>query len=163
VVFSLVVCEDSLWHRGDASNASPDQCSSLSIFFLETSLLSNRFICSAVAFFVVGVVLGMYMGINQDFRLTHVHAHVNLLGWVSLAIAGLIYRVDPHLQHHWLAQAHFWLHNIGLIIFMGGFAYGTIVGTKALVPVAIGASTVSLGVLFFAINVFARMRTSHAA
>ena len=36
---------------------------------------------TAIAFFVLGVGLGMYMGMNQDFRLMHVHAHVNLLGW----------------------------------------------------------------------------------
>lgn len=39
-------------------------------------MLSNRLILTAVAFFVIGVSLGMYMGMNQDFRLTHVHAHV---------------------------------------------------------------------------------------
>lgn len=129
---------------------------------LEISLLSNRFIYCAVAFFVVGVSLGMYMGANQDFRLTHVHAHVNLLGWVSLAIAGLIYRAYPQLQQSWLAHTHFWLHNVGLVIFMGGFAYGTIVGAKAVVPVATGSSMVALGVLLFAINVFARLRVSQA-
>jgi hypothetical protein len=121
-------------------------------------LLSSRFIYTAVAFFVVGVSLGMYMGANQDFRFIHVHAHVNLLGWVSLAIVGLIYGAYPHLQNNWLALAHFWLHSVGLVIFMGGFAYGNIVGTKPFVPVAVGSSMVALGVLFFAINVFTRLR-----
>jgi hypothetical protein len=43
-------------------------------------VLSMRLIHTAVAFFLVGVSLGIYMGMNQDFRLTHVHAHLNLLG-----------------------------------------------------------------------------------
>jgi hypothetical protein len=121
-------------------------------------LLSNRFIYTAVAFFVVGVSLGMYMGANKDFRFTHVHAHINLLGWVALGLAGLLYHVHPHLQKSWLAHAHYWLHSIGLIVFMGGFAYGTITGEFAFIPVAIGSSMVAWGVLLFAINVFARLR-----
>jgi hypothetical protein len=125
-------------------------------------LLANRFIYTAVAFFVVGVSLGMYMGVNQDFRFTHVHAHINLLGWVALGLAGLLYRVHPHLQESWMAHAHYWLHAIGLIIFMGGFAYGTIVGKFAFPPVAVGSSMVACGVLLFAINVFARMRFADA-
>jgi cbb3-type cytochrome oxidase subunit 1 len=120
-------------------------------------LLSNRFIYTAVAFFVVGVSLGMYMGVNQDFRFVHVHAHINLLGWVSLGMAGLLYHLHPHLQKSWLSHAHYWLHSVGLVIFMGGFAYGTIAGAKPLVPVAVGSSMVAIGVLLFAINVFARL------
>ena len=52
------------------------------------AVLSNRLIHTAAAFFVVGVSLGMYMGVTHDFRLTHVHAHINLLGWVALGLAG---------------------------------------------------------------------------
>jgi cbb3-type cytochrome oxidase subunit 1 len=120
-------------------------------------LLSRRFIYTAVAFFVVGVSLGMYMGINKDFRLTHVHVHINLLGWVALGLAGLLYNIHPHLQRTWMAHAHYWLHTVGLIIFMGGFAWGAISGEFQIIPVSVGASLVSLGVLFFAINIFTRL------
>lgn len=120
-------------------------------------MLSNRFIYTAVAFFVIGVSLGMYMGAHQDFRFTHVHAHINLLGWVVFGLVGLLYHAHPHLQRSWLAHAHYWLHAIGLIVFMGGFAWGTMSGEFRIIPVAVGSSMVSLGVLFFAINVFARL------
>jgi hypothetical protein len=121
-------------------------------------LLANRFIYTAVAFFVIGVSLGMYMGANQDFRFVHVHAHINLLGWVALGLAGLLYSAHPQLQESWMAHTHYWLHAVGLVIFMGGFAWGTITGVFAIVPVATGSSMVAAGVLFFAINVFARLR-----
>jgi hypothetical protein len=121
-------------------------------------LLSNRLIHTAVAFFVTGVALGIYMGANHDFRFTHVHVHINLLGWVALGLTGLLYTAHPHLQRHWLAHAHYWLHTIGLIVFMGGFAWGSAKGTLEFVPVALGSSMVALGVLLFAINVFGRLR-----
>jgi hypothetical protein len=41
---------------------------------------------------VIGVSLGIYMGLAHDFTLAPVHAHINLLGWVSLFIMGLYYK-----------------------------------------------------------------------
>jgi hypothetical protein len=126
-------------------------------------MLSHRLIRTAVVFFVLGVALGTYMGAAQDFRFIHVHAHINLLGWVALGLVGLLYAQQPQLARGWLAQAHYWLHTVGLVIFMGAFAWGVAVGEKPAAPVAIGASMVALGVLLFAANVFTRLGTLPAA
>jgi cbb3-type cytochrome oxidase subunit 1 len=126
-------------------------------------MLSNRLIHTAVAFFVVGVALGTAMGAMQDFRLVHVHAHINLLGWVALGLAGLLYAVHPHLARGWLAHAHYWLHTVGLLVFMGAFASGVLTEHKPMAAVAAGATMVSLGVLLFAINVFTRLRAAAAS
>jgi hypothetical protein len=126
------------------------------------SVLSNRLIHTSAAFFVAGVSLGMYMGITHDFRLTHVHVHVNLLGWVALGLAGLLYSVRPALERHWLAHAHYWLHTIGLLLFMGGFAWRSVVDSTTFAPIAAGSSMVALGVLLFAVNVFTRLHSPTA-
>lgn len=126
-------------------------------------MLSHRLIHTAVAFFVAGVALGTYMGANQDFRFIHVHAHINLLGWVALGLAGLIYSQHPHLQTGWMARAHYWLHTLGLVLFMGSYAWGMASGNKPVPFIAAGASMVSLGVLLFAINVFTRLRATGVA
>jgi hypothetical protein len=123
-------------------------------------MLSNRLLLTAIAFFVLGVAAGMYMGIAQDFRFVHVHAHLNLLGWVALGLAGLLYAVHPHLQNTWMAHAHYWLHTVGLVVFMGGFAWGSASGHKPLLPVAIGALSVTVGVLLFAVNAFRHLGRS---
>lgn len=120
-------------------------------------MLSNRFITTAVVFFIVGVGLGIYMGANEDFRLTHVHVHINLLGWVALGLIGVIYAGQPALQRGWLPHAHYWLHTIGLVIFMAGFAWSRLSGQFQFVPVALGSSMVALGVLLFSVNVFTRL------
>jgi cbb3-type cytochrome oxidase subunit 1 len=121
-------------------------------------VLSERLIKCAAVYFLLGVGLGMYMGIAQDFRLVHVHAHINLLGWVALGLIGLIYRVYPRLAHGKLAQGHFWLHNTGLPIFMGGFGFGIVSGTKQVAPLAIGSSLVALSVVLFTVNVLLNLR-----
>lgn len=41
---------------------------------------------------LLGMSLGIAMGIAHDFSLTPVHAHLNLLGWVTMALYGLYYR-----------------------------------------------------------------------
>ncbi len=119
-------------------------------------MISRRFIHTAVAYLLAGVALGTYMGAAQDFRFTHVHAHLNLLGWVALALAGLLYDRYPQLTRGPLAEAHDWLHSVGLAVFMAAFA-GLASGGGSKAGVAAGASAVALGVLLFAINVFTRL------
>ena len=53
------------------------------------------FLILAAACLIVGVVMGIAMGVVHDFRLGPVHAHLNLLGWASLALFGLTYRAYP--------------------------------------------------------------------
>src|SRR6516225_6598219 len=47
---------------------------------------------AAVAFLVAGLIWGLVMGISQDFSTMPAHAHLNLLGWVSLFLFGIYYR-----------------------------------------------------------------------
>ena len=49
------------------------------------------FLTGAVAA-LVGMGLGIGMGAKHDFMLAPVHAHINLLGWVSMVLFGLFYR-----------------------------------------------------------------------
>jgi cbb3-type cytochrome oxidase subunit 1 len=67
---------------------------------------------------MVGVVMGLVMGITRQFQYAPIHAHINLLGWVSLAVIALIYHAFPQAAQTRLARLHFRLHNIGLPIFM---------------------------------------------
>lgn len=121
-------------------------------------MLAHRLFHVATAFFVLGVGLGIFMGARQDFRLMHVHAHLNLLGWVALGLIGLLYMCRPQLQHGWMPQAHFWLHTVGLVVFMGGFAWSRLGDTFHKAPVAGGASMVGLGVLLFGVHVWRNLR-----
>jgi cbb3-type cytochrome oxidase subunit 1 len=121
-------------------------------------MLSRTLIKLSVVYFLIAIVLGNAMGIQQDFRLKHVHVHIALLGWVSLAVVGLLYRAHPELERGWLPRAHLWLHNIGLVVFMGGFSYSVLSGKHVVAPIAIGALVLSLAVVLLAVNVLFRLR-----
>ena len=84
--------------------------------------MSERFIRIAVLWFGAGVLLGAYMGISHQHMDKQVHVHGLLLGWVSCALFALIHRAWPQLQAMRAAAAHFWLHNLGVVVLASGLA-----------------------------------------
>lgn len=71
------------------------------------SRLPLLFLASAAACLVMGVAIGIGMGVAHDFQLAPLHAHTNLVGWTSLALIGLTFRVWPELATGRLAVAQF--------------------------------------------------------
>lgn len=107
----------------------------------------------AVLYFIFAVIFGMAIGIAQKFQLTTVHAHANLLGWVSLALAGIIYHLFPQAGVSRLGKLHFWLHNIGLPLMVVGL-YVKMMELVELPLIEIGGTLAIIGILLFTINVF---------
>lgn len=121
--------------------------------------LGIRFIKIAGVYFVLAVILGLVMGIIQNFAFASVHAHLNLLGWVSMALFGLIYSVYKRSGETALAKTHFWLHNIGLPIMQGSLFIELLTGNTSLtIGIIIGSLIVVLGVLLFVLNLFLSLR-----
>lgn len=122
-----------------------------------------RFLKVAVVYLVLGAILGLAMGIKQDFALVPVHAHVLLLGWASLGLAGVVYHLYPTASETRLARLHFWLHNLGLPVFMVGLGF-VLTGTEAIVPVVIVAAiAVLIGLVLFATNVLLNTKSASRA
>jgi len=120
--------------------------------------MALKFIRIAVLYALLGIGIGIYMASSHDFTQRDTHAHANLLGWVSLALSGLIYHAFPSLAQHVLAKLHFWLQNIGLPITLLGIAliYGGNTGLGE--PLAgIGSTIVALGFIALTVNVFRKL------
>lgn len=64
------------------------------------------FIVLAAFMLVCGVSMGVYMGVVHDFSLAPIHAHTNLVGWASLALFGIVYRIFPELKERRPAAIH---------------------------------------------------------
>lgn len=112
----------------------------------------------AVLYLIIGVGLGIMMGASQDFTMRPVHAHINLLGWATMAVAGLVYSVYPMAAASRLAKAHFWLHNVSLPVMAVSLSF-VVAGNHALVPVlAISEIIAALGILVFAANIFLNLK-----
>ena len=56
--------------------------------------LAYGFFVAGILFALTGMGLGTYMGSVQDFTFAPVHAHINLVGFVTHFLFGLYYRAD---------------------------------------------------------------------
>ncbi|WP_416143716.1 cytochrome-c oxidase [Planococcus koreensis] len=113
------------------------------------------FIKIASVFLLFGIVLGIYMGIAEDFKYGDLHAHINLVGWVTTGIYGLVYSFFPKIGSNKLAKTHFWLHIIGTPLLLGSIFLITINKMEAGMALGIpGALIVLLAVIIFGVNLF---------
>jgi hypothetical protein len=113
----------------------------------------------SVVYLIVGIGMGIAMGASQNFTLRPVHAHVNLLGWTTMALAGLIYSVFPKAGTSRLARVHFWLLNLALPVMMTALAL-VLFGRMEVAPVlALAEITGAAGIVAFAANLFINLKS----
>ena len=89
------------------------------------------FVYACIIYSIIGFSWGAIMGGVPAFRhfvdysahgrlITLAHGHINLLGWVEMAIFAALYYVVPTVSRRpiyslRLVKVHFWTHNFGLI------------------------------------------------
>ena len=112
-----------------------------------------KFIRLAALYAIIGIGLGIHMAASHHFDQRDTHAHANLLGWVTMALFGLIYTAYPALEKHVLAKLHFWLYNLGLPITLFGVASIYAGNTGMGEPLAgIGSMLIAAGFLALVAN-----------
>lgn len=103
---------------------SPDQSRDFNKYLL-------WFVYACIIYSIIGFSWGAIMGGVPAFRhfvdysahgrlITLAHGHINLLGWVEMAIFAALYFVVPTVSRRAiysvrLVKIHFWMHNFGLI------------------------------------------------
>ena len=114
------------------------------------------FLLLATLLLLAGAALGISMGASEDFQLTPVHAHLNLVGWASLAVFGLVYRAYPMLAERRLAMFHFIFSATSAVLLPIGIGLAVLRSQSGL---AIAASLLwVVGVLFFLLQLFTLLR-----
>ena len=109
----------------------------------------------SVSLGLIGIILGIVMGIRQDFVLMPAHAHLNLLGFVTMFLSALYYRVVPEAAASGLARYQAIVSVAGAVVFPIGIACVLLGGHDRFEPVVVaGALTVLLGMALFAVIVF---------
>jgi hypothetical protein len=100
--------------------------------------LDRLFIAIGLLYLGVGVFLGSHMGKSMDYAQMPTHAHIVLVGWVSMAVIGLIYKAWPAMMKGWLPWVQFLLYQAGtlaLIVFLY-IIYGGIMPQNVIGPYA---------------------------
>jgi len=127
---------------------------------MKASSLSLR---AAVLLVVVGMIWGIVMAASGDHSAMPAHAHLNLLGWVSLFLFGIFYHLHPEIDRSRLAIIQAWVWIVGTVILTVGVALvhtGHSIGD----PIAAVSSLIVLaGMLLFGWLVFQRERAEPTA
>jgi hypothetical protein len=98
-----------------------------------------------------GMTLGMQMGISQDFTLAPAHAHLNLLGWVTMTLYGLYHRSTGRTGG-WLGWSQVVAGAVGAVLMSGGLALYLQGGDHHFMPVVVAGSLVAFaGMILFVV------------
>lgn len=126
-------------------------------------MMANRCFKLGALYLIAGMSLGVYMGATHNHTLSPVHAHINLLGWVCLLLAGLLFARFPQLAETKLAKSFFWTCNIAVPVSMLALAL-VFLGQPQLAPlVGIGSFAVWFGGVCLALNVLVNLKASDLA
>ena len=118
---------------------------------MKASVLSFR---AAVLFALIGMGMGIAMAIARDHAAMPAHAHLNLLGWVSLFLFGIYYRLNPALDVSRLALVQVGVWSLGTVVLTIGVA-AIHMGYEAADPIAgVGSLFVLAAMVLFAALVF---------
>ncbi|UVK57611.1 hypothetical protein DBIPINDM_008229 (plasmid) [Mesorhizobium sp. AR02] len=125
--------------------------------------VSDLFFKTAIVWLILGIGAGLQMAISGDHGAFPAHAHINLLGWVTSAIFGGYYALNPAKAARKIAMIHYGLYNLGLVVMLPAL-YLMLQGNTALEPiVAVGSLIVAAAVLIFAFVVFSSARARLAS
>lgn len=84
------------------------------------NLLSRICWVTAPIYVLVGMVFGIYMSASGDHTYAPAHAHLNLLGWVTIALFGTFYTLVPRAARGRLPKIQVALAHIAVITMFPG-------------------------------------------
>lgn len=128
------------------------------------SRISISFYGVAVIYALGGMVLGMYMGGSGDHSMAPVHAHINLLGWATLALMGAFYGLAGEKAPAKVAWANLAVSNVGNVLALPMVALIQM-GKPPIVPILVGGEILIVaGMLLFGLSILmvARGQTASA-
>ena len=118
---------------------------------MKASTLSFK---AAVLMALAGMAWGIDMAISGDHSQMPAHAHLNLMGWVSLFLFGIFYRLHPALDGARAALVQVWIWIVATVVLIIGVAM-LLAGKDMGEPVAtVGSLAALLDMLLFAWLVF---------
>lgn len=115
--------------------------------------VSIAFFLAASICGLAGMAWGGYMGASEDFIWRDAHAHLNLVGWTTLALMGAFHAISGAARPRLLSWINFSLSTAGVAVFVPGLAMIASGAPDALLFVIPGSLIVMLGMATFLASV----------
>jgi hypothetical protein len=115
--------------------------------------VSAAFFLTGGLFVLTGMIWGIYMGAAENFQLAPAHAHLNLLGWVTMALYGSFYAFTAKTMSVKLAWTNYIVSALGVLVMIPSLAAFLTTSNQALIPVmAVGELLTVSGLVIFLIS-----------
>ena len=82
--------------------------------------LDRNFILLGLVWVVVGMIFGTWLGATNQMNYANSHAHLNLLGFVTSVLFGLLHWAYPALGKSRLALPQFAIYEVGVLVLVIG-------------------------------------------
>jgi hypothetical protein len=115
---------------------------------------SNLAFRASLIFILIGIALGMYMGASHNHAAAPAHAHINLIGFVSLFLIGLFYERRDALNRSKLAFWQVFIWTVGSIILNTAVALLYFGNPQFIMLAPVGEMIVAASALAFTVIVF---------
>ena len=128
----------------------------------------KAFIRASLVWFTLGIALGLAMAAHPQWVVYRpAHAHMNVVGFITMMIFGVGYQLLPRLFGYKLhspalAVAHWWLANVGLAAMVVGFMLAPHVGTRSAPVTTVGGLLFALGAFAFVANLWKTFNVADA-
>lgn len=105
---------------------------------------------------VIGMAWGIQMSATGNHAMSPAHAHLNLLGWVSLALFGTFYQLVPAAGESLLARIQAAVAVVGVVLIVPGIVMALTQAGETLAK--LGSVVTILSMLLFVIVLLTRGR-----
>lgn len=113
--------------------------------------LPRLFFATAAAFALIGMAWGIHMSATTDHTLAPAHGHLNLIGFVMMAVFGTYYALVPGAATSGLAKIHYGLSLVTVMVLIPGIVLA-INGTDEILAKA-GSVLAVLTMLVFLVTI----------
>ena len=82
--------------------------------------IERNYILIGLAWVIVGMIYGAWLGASEHLNFANSHAHMNLLGFVTSVLFGMLYWAFPAMAKSRLAVWQFVIYEAGVVILIFG-------------------------------------------
>lgn len=99
----------------------------------------------------IGMAWGIQMSASGNHNLAGAHAHLNLIGWVTMGLFGVYYHLVPGAAEKMLAKIHFVVAVAGVVIITPGIAQAIMEQGDTLAKIGSLLTLVSMLIFLFTV------------
>ncbi len=124
------------------------------------SRLSLAFFATAAACALAGMCWGIQMGITDNFTMAPAHAHLNLVGWASLAIMGGFYGIAGDRVNKRIGWLNYAVSASAVVVLIPSLAILLASNGKTNIGIMVGSLLALTGMAIFFLDVLLTFRSA---